>query len=123
MADVDVPAVVLCPGKRIVEIKHEMHARKWGYVVADRVKGSVVVCCQRLPLAAAYINTLGGDPVSVASLYESATLGRPVHRRWQCTRTLLEDTAAAFEAARRALPDAKAVVLVRCSPGIGRPGL
>lgn len=106
----DVPVVTIRPGRRLTELRKENHGRAHGYVVADRF-GSVVACCQRLPLAAAYINGLGGDRVAVASLYEAATLNRLVHRRWSCKRTALSDVPAAFEDARRALPAAKAVVL------------
>ena len=69
---------------------------------------------QRLPSAAAYINSvLRADRVNVASLYESANLGRRVHRRWLVRRVPRDDAAAAFEEARRAAPSAKAVVLAR----------
>ena len=51
--------------------------------------------------------------MNVASLYESANLGRRVHRRWLVRRVPRDDAAAAFEEARRAAPSAKAVVLAR----------
>ena len=108
---VDVPVVVLHPSRRLKEMRREVNARMHGYVITDKVAGTTVICCQRLNLVAAYISTLGADPVSVASLYESATLGRLVHRRWKVLRTPLEDTAAAFDEARRATPGAEAVVL------------
>jgi len=107
----NMPVVLLRPDRRLKEMRREVNARMHGYVITDKVAGTTVICCQRLNLVAAYISTLGADPVSVASLYESAALGRLVHRRWKVQRTPLEDTAAAFAEARKAAPNAKAVVL------------
>ena len=61
----ETPAVLLRPGRRLVGIRREKASRALGYVVVDRIAGSVVVCAQRLPLAAAYLNTLGNDAVGM----------------------------------------------------------
>lgn len=105
-----VPVFIVKPGRRLTDVRREGHGRAYGYVLADRY-GSLVLCCQRLTLAAAFLNTQSGDRVSVASLYEAAALGRRVHRRWSCKRMAVDEAAAAFEAARREQPTAKAAVL------------
>ena len=108
---VSVPVVVLRPGRHLTQLRHEMHGRAHAYVVADRF-GTIVLVCQKLPLAAAYLNaTTGGDRIAVASLYEAAARGRLVHRRWTCKRTTLDEAPAAFAEARQTQPDAKSVVL------------
>ena len=104
-----VPVYKLHDDQRLVEWRHQIHGRGHGYVVSDRY-GSSVLVCEKLPWAAVYINTLGVDKVSVASLYEAAKFGRLVHRRWSCRRLPLDEAAAAFEEERRAHPG-KAVVL------------
>lgn len=108
----EVSGVVLRPERRLVAIRREKDSRSHGYVVSDRVAGTLVLCCQRLPLAASYISSLGGtDRVSVASLYESATLNRLVHRRWKVERMPLEAIPEALDVARRGSPNAKVAVL------------
>ena len=106
----DQPVVILGPTRHLKGLKREIHSRNSAFVLADHVAGSLVICCQRLPLAAAYI-TQAGDAVSVASLYEAAALGRRVHRRWSCRKLTLEDAPRAFEELRTQFPGAKPVVL------------
>lgn len=104
-------AVELEQGQALLALTREKDARSYGYVIRDRF-GTVVVCTQKLPLAAAYINSMEGgacDKIAVASLYEAAALGRLVHRRWTVTRVPLEGAVKAFEAERGAA--AKSVVL------------
>ena len=105
-------AVELEQGQTLLALTREKDARSYGYVIRDRF-GTVVVCTQKLPLAAAYINSMKGgalyDKIAVASLYEAAALGRLVHRRWTVTRVPLEGAVKAFEAERGAA--AKSVVL------------
>ena len=109
------PAIVLKDGQRLRAISREKDARHYGYVVSDRF-GTVVMCTQKLPLAAAYIERLAGDDaysrVAVASLYEAASKGRLAHRRWKCTRTALDRVSDEFEQQRK--PGVKSVVL--CHP-------
>ena len=105
--------VVLRPDRHLTRMSRERSARAHGYVIRDRVAKKLVLCCQRLNLAADYINSLQlGGRVSPASLYEAAKYGRDVHRRWQVTRKALDETATCFEEARREAPDAKAVCVV-----------
>ena len=108
----DHPVVTFDPTRHLKSLHREIHARNSAFVVVDQVAGTLVVCCQRLPLAAAYLNQFGGDRVSVASLYEAAALGRRVHRRWSCRRMSLEDAPCAFEEARKQFPGAKAVAIL-----------
>ena len=104
-----VPAYTLQDKQELVELRHQLHGRGYGYVVADRFGG--VLLCEKLPWAAIFINQMGGDRVSVASLYEAAKYGRLVHHRFSCKRMPLVDVPSAFREERRKHPGAKAVVL------------
>ena len=106
-----VPVIKLGRTRRLVAFSREKDSRSNGYVVSDRF-GAALFATQRLPVAAAYINSLrAGDAVSAASLYEAASKPRLVHRRWAVQKTKLDALPAAFEAQRRAQPDVEAAVL------------
>ena len=107
-----VPVIRLGRSRRLAAFSREKDSRSNGYVVSDRFGAAPVVATQRLPVAAAYINSLRvGDEVSAASLYEAASKLRLVHRRWSVQRTSLDALPGAFEAQRRAQPDVEAAVL------------
>jgi hypothetical protein len=81
------------------------------YVVTCR-DGAFVLCTQRLPPAIAWVNENAAvDRVSTASMYEAANLGRLVHRRFAVARTTREGAVELFAQARRAAPNARALVL------------
>ena len=107
-----VPVIRLGRSRRLVAFSREKDSRSNGYVISDRFGVAPVVATQRLPVGAAYINSLGvGDEVSAASLYEASSKRRLAHRRWSVQRTTLEALPSAFEARRRAQPDVEAAVL------------
>ena len=112
MGEPGVPVVRLGRSRRLVGMAREKDSRARAYVVSDRF-GAALFAAQRLPVAAAYINSLGvGDAVSAASLYEAAAKPRLVHRRWSVVRTTLDELPRCFEEHRRAQPSVEAAVLV-----------
>ena len=96
----------------VVAIANDKNARGNAYVVTDAL-GAAVLCTQRLPVAAQWLNAnvCPHDKVNVASLYESALHKRLAHRRFAVMRTVLASAPRAFAEARAEFPAARAVVL------------
>ena len=106
------PAVQLKRDQQIMSLTRDKDGRGHAYVVTDRI-GDAVLCSQRLTAAAAWLNqhVCAQDPINVASLYESAVLGRLVHRRFGVVRTELGSAPRVFAEARESFPEARAIVL------------
>ena len=109
------PVVELKSNQALNSLTKEKDSRGSCFVITDR-HAAVVLCCQRIPAAAAFLNRhiCSEDKVSVASLYEAcAKPGRLVHRRFAIVRVPIENVGSAFEEARRRHPKARALILTQ----------
>ena len=99
----------------MIGLNKDKDGRGHCYVVTDVLLGSVVLCTQRLPAAAQFLNAhvCKHDKVNVASLYESAVSNekRLVHRRFGVRKCALEEAPRTFAQARARFPAARAFVL------------
>lgn len=107
-----IAAVEVRSKQDMVALTRDKDARGNCYVVSD-VLGTCVLCAQRLPAAAGWINehVSPRDKVNVASLYESALHKRLVHRRFAVRKCDLSDAPRIFAQAQARMPSARAFVL------------
>ena len=82
----------------LLSVREDIHSRKNAYIVTDRSRGQLCLLTQKLPYAAAWLSdhVVPDDRVHVASLYEAASKGRLVHRRFGVVRTTLADAPRVF---------------------------
>ena len=107
------PVVELNSSQVLKSLSKEKDSRGSCFVITDR-HAAIILCCQRLPAAAVFLNrhVCSEDMVSVASLYEAATKpNRLVHRRFAVVRVPVENVAPVFEEARHRSPKARALIL------------
>ena len=104
----------------LLSVREDIHSRKNVFIVTDRSRGQLCLLTQKLPYAASWLsdNVCPDDRVHVASLYEAASKGRLVHRRFGVVRTTLADAprvfAQAIEDTRK--QNAKVRSFVLCYP-------
>ena len=105
--------VVVPKDQDVIAITKDKDARGNNCYVVSDVLGTSVLCTQRLPEAARFLNehVCPYDRVNVASLYESAMHKRLVHRRFAVRKCELDEAPRLFAQARARLPQARAVVL------------
>ena len=100
--------VLLTPSQSLVGVQREWHTRTKGvYIVVDR-HGKFILCSQRLPLIAGFVNGMANDcsdKVSVSGLHQivGTTQNRVcgwTKNRWKLQFCKLEDCAEYFERER-----------------------
>ena len=103
------PAVEVRKGQDVVALSKDKDSRGGNAYIVSDVLGTSVLCTQRLPEAARFLNehVCSQDKVNVASLYESALHKRLVHRRFGVRKCGLEEAPRLFAQARARLPHAR----------------